>query len=162
MGVLKNFAKFTGKHLCQGHLFNKVAGLRPPTLLKRILWEGVFLWIFAKFLRTPFLKEHLWCLLSTFKRRPGHLLNVLRMFNTRTVQGYQNCSFDYYLHAQLSSITTPIFYALPFVLSSITYTHSCLPLPHLYSTHYHSFMGRNRCLCFRSSDVFVLKISLEL
>ena len=83
MGVLKNFAKFTGKHLCQGHLFNKVAGLRPPTLLKRILWEGVFLWIFVKFLRTPFLKEHLWWLLSTFKRRPGHLLNVLRMFNTR-------------------------------------------------------------------------------
>ena len=26
-GVLKNFAKFTGKHLCQSHFFNKVAGL---------------------------------------------------------------------------------------------------------------------------------------
>ena len=26
-GVLKNFAKFTGKHLCQGLFFNKVAGL---------------------------------------------------------------------------------------------------------------------------------------
>ena len=26
-GVLKNFAKFTGQHLCQGHFFNKVAGL---------------------------------------------------------------------------------------------------------------------------------------
>ena len=25
--VLKNFAKFTGKHLCQGLFFNKVAGL---------------------------------------------------------------------------------------------------------------------------------------
>ena len=24
--VLENFAKFTGKHLCQGHLFNKVVG----------------------------------------------------------------------------------------------------------------------------------------
>ena len=31
--VLRNFAKFTGKHLCQGPLFNKVAGLRPATLL---------------------------------------------------------------------------------------------------------------------------------
>ena len=26
-GVLKNLAKFTGKHLCQSHIFNKVAGL---------------------------------------------------------------------------------------------------------------------------------------
>ena len=25
-GVLRNFAKFTGKHLCQDLLFNKVAG----------------------------------------------------------------------------------------------------------------------------------------
>ena len=28
-GVLKNFAKFTGKHLCQRLFFNEVAGLRP-------------------------------------------------------------------------------------------------------------------------------------
>ena len=28
-GVLRNFGKFTGKHLCQGLLFNKVAGLKP-------------------------------------------------------------------------------------------------------------------------------------
>ena len=27
-GVLANFAKFTGKHLCQSLLFNKVAGLK--------------------------------------------------------------------------------------------------------------------------------------
>ena len=27
-GVLRNFTKFTGKHLCQSLLFNKVAGLR--------------------------------------------------------------------------------------------------------------------------------------
>ena len=26
-GVLRNFAKFTGKHLCQSLIFNKVAGL---------------------------------------------------------------------------------------------------------------------------------------
>ena len=32
--VLRNFAKFTGKHLCQSLYFNKVAGLRPATLLK--------------------------------------------------------------------------------------------------------------------------------
>ena len=28
-GVLRNFAKFTAKHLCQSLFFNKVAGLRP-------------------------------------------------------------------------------------------------------------------------------------
>ena len=28
-GVLRNFAKFTGKNLCQSLFFNKVAGLRP-------------------------------------------------------------------------------------------------------------------------------------
>ena len=30
-GVLRNFAKFTGKHLCQRLFFNKAAGLRPET-----------------------------------------------------------------------------------------------------------------------------------
>ena len=33
-GALKIFTKFTGKHLCQSLFFNKVAGLRPATLLK--------------------------------------------------------------------------------------------------------------------------------
>ena len=50
-GVLRKFAKFTGKHLCQS-LF-----------LKKRLWHRCFLLNFAKFLRTPFLKEHLWWLL---------------------------------------------------------------------------------------------------
>ena len=34
-GVLRNFTKFTGKHMCQSLFFNKVAGLRPATLLKK-------------------------------------------------------------------------------------------------------------------------------
>ena len=51
--VLRNFAKFTGKHLLQRHFLNQVAGLRPATLLKKGLW----LWIFSKFLRTPFLQN---------------------------------------------------------------------------------------------------------
>ena len=41
--VLRNFAKFIGKHLCQSLFFNKVAGLRPVTLLKRDSGTGVFL-----------------------------------------------------------------------------------------------------------------------
>ena len=41
--VLRNFAKFTGKHLCQALLFNKVAGLRSATLLKKRFWHRCFL-----------------------------------------------------------------------------------------------------------------------
>ena len=33
-GVLRNFANFTEKYLCQS-FFNKVAGLTPATLLKK-------------------------------------------------------------------------------------------------------------------------------
>ena len=40
--VLRNFAKFTGKHLCQSLFFNKVAGLRPATLLKKETLAQVF------------------------------------------------------------------------------------------------------------------------
>ena len=54
-GVLENFTKFTEKHLCQSLLFNKVAGLRPATLLKKRLWHRCFPVNSVKFLRTPFL-----------------------------------------------------------------------------------------------------------
>ena len=49
--VLRNFTKFTGKHLCQRLFFDKVAGLR------------LSLVNFDEFQRTPFLIEHLWLLL---------------------------------------------------------------------------------------------------
>ena len=42
-GVLRNFGKFIEKHMCQKLFFNKVAGLRPATLLKRDSSTGVFL-----------------------------------------------------------------------------------------------------------------------
>ena len=48
-GVLKNFAKFTGKRLCQNPFFNNVAGLR---------LHRCFPVIFAKFLRTLFSRTH--------------------------------------------------------------------------------------------------------
>ena len=55
--ALRNLAKFIGKHLCQNLLFNKVAGLRPATLLKKRLWYRCFLVNIVKFLRTPFFPE---------------------------------------------------------------------------------------------------------
>ena len=50
--VLTSFAKFTGKHLFQSLFF-----------MKKRLWHRCFTVNFAKFLRTPFLIEHLWWLL---------------------------------------------------------------------------------------------------
>ena len=44
-GVLRNFTKFTRKHLCQGLFFNKVAGLRTPFFIEH-LW-----WLLLQFLR---------------------------------------------------------------------------------------------------------------
>ena len=53
--VLRNVAKFTGKHLRQGLFFKKVAGLR------------CFPLNFVKLLGIPFLTEHLWWLLLKTK-----------------------------------------------------------------------------------------------
>ena len=61
--VLRNFAKFTGKHLSHDLFFNNVEGLRSATLLKKRPWHWCFPVNFAKFLRTPFYIEHLWWLL---------------------------------------------------------------------------------------------------
>ena len=55
-GVLRNFAKLTGKHLCQSLFFNKVEGLRPATLLKKRLWHRCE---FCAISRNTFSTEHL-------------------------------------------------------------------------------------------------------
>ena len=47
--VLKNFAKFTGKHVRLSLFFNKVASLLPATLLKKRLWHRCFLRILRNF-----------------------------------------------------------------------------------------------------------------
>ena len=77
-GVLRNFAKFTEKYLRQSLFFNNVAGLCQSrtavsynsyivflcvSLLKMRPWHRGFPANFAKFLRTSFFTEHLWCLL---------------------------------------------------------------------------------------------------
>ena len=54
--ILRNFTKFTGKHLYQSLFFNKVAG-QPANSLKKRLWHRCFPVKFVKFLRTPFLQN---------------------------------------------------------------------------------------------------------
>ena len=62
---IRNFAKLTGKHLCQSLLFNKVAGLRPATLLKEALAQ-VFSCQFCEISKNTFFTEHLWTTASVF------------------------------------------------------------------------------------------------
>ena len=57
-GVPENFAKFTGKQLCESLLFKKAAaGLRTATLKKTL--AQVFPCEFREFFKYTFLREHL-------------------------------------------------------------------------------------------------------
>ena len=107
-GALRNSTKFIGKHLCQSLFFNKVAGLRPATLLKKRLWHRCFLVNVAKFLRTPFLTEHLWRLLLAFQSE-----STICSFGTSSSKQVQYLKFKWtitlrkYSHsnkAQISSL----------------------------------------------------------
>ena len=75
-GALRNFAKLTGKHLCQSLCSNNVAGLRPTTLLKKRLYNylkrdsgtGVFLWFLRSFPLREFWKRKCFLGLFNFKK----------------------------------------------------------------------------------------------
>ena len=85
-GVLTNFTKFKGKHLSQSLFFNKAAGLRPATSLKKRLWHRCFPVNFAKFLTTPFLQNTSGRLLLRFMAfrdwefLPQHFKNIIIVF----------------------------------------------------------------------------------
>ena len=76
--VLRFFTKFTGTHLCQSLFFNKIAGVRPTTLLKRRLWQRFFPVNSVKLLRKPFFTEHPWWLLLFISRQLFHDLGYRR------------------------------------------------------------------------------------
>ena len=75
-GVSRNSPRFTGKHLYQSLLFNKVSGLRSATLFKKRLWYGCFPVNFANFLRTPFFHSItggcFWLNLDNMKEKRHH------------------------------------------------------------------------------------------
>ena len=58
-GVLRNFAKFKGKHVCLSLFLIKLQVLCLQHVLKKGAWQMCFLVNFAKFLRTPLLTEQL-------------------------------------------------------------------------------------------------------
>ena len=63
-GVLRNFAKNTGKYLCESLFFNNVAGL--CNFIKKEALAQVFSCEFCEIFKTPFFKEHIWQLLILF------------------------------------------------------------------------------------------------
>ena len=78
-GVLRNFANSHVKIF-----FNKVAGLRPANLFKKILWHSCFP---VNFLRTPFL-------LNNFGRL---LLNIFNRFNASSLSQRKVSVFGFIL-----------------------------------------------------------------
>ena len=71
--VIRNFEKFTRKHLCQSLFFDKVAG-----------WHRCFPMNFAKFLRIPFFTKHLmatYSACSSFSLEKSSLTNMLLLFS---------------------------------------------------------------------------------
>ena len=57
--ALRNFQKFTGKHLRQRLFFNRFACFRPTALLKKRLWQ-VLSRKFCEISKAPFFTEQLW------------------------------------------------------------------------------------------------------
>ena len=95
-GALKNFAKFTGKHLCQSLFFDKVHGPKPATLLKKRLWLRCFPVNFAKFSRTPLLQNTSGrLLLNIYTPLINYLPKILWLFH-----------FYLYLKIKISHINT--------------------------------------------------------
>ena len=68
--VLRNFAKFTGKHLCQSRFLNEV-------------WHRCFPVNFAKLLGTPFLTEHLRWLHLSFIASGFYVKNLNKPHNQK-------------------------------------------------------------------------------
>ena len=62
-GVLRNFAKFTGKHLCQSLFFNEVPGGACNFIKKEALAQ-VFSCEFCEISKNAFLTERVWATAS--------------------------------------------------------------------------------------------------
>ena len=103
-GDLRNFAKFTGKHLCQSLFFNKVAALRSATLLKKGLWHRCFPVKFANILRTPFVTQHLRSAETLSKKRLWHRcfpVNLGKFLRTLFVTEHFRCLLLYVVEEKL-------------------------------------------------------------
>ena len=123
----RTFIKFTGKHLCQSLLLNKV---RPATLLKKRLWHRCFLVNFVKFLRTLFLTEHLWWLLLTLYKPVIIFAFLQNLLVQSCKKEFKIALLIWFLKLQLS--TSPSLYMVFWHLY-FSSSGSCLKLMKRYS-----------------------------
>ena len=86
-GALKILQNSQENHCARVSFFNKVAGLRSATLLKKRLWQKCFPLNFAKFLGTPFLQNTSWRLLLVVYRTQYNSLKCTR-------SSCENCSYN--------------------------------------------------------------------
>ena len=119
-GVLRNFAKFTGKHMCQSLFFNKVERLRPATLLKKRLLHRCFPVNFEKFF-------------IAFWQGPKYTFNISHEKKFSMQKQYSHHFSTFYLLLRLWNCTyfnIPIFHCLKdFLVSSIVWS---MDYPHNY------------------------------
>ena len=78
--VLRNFAKFTGKHLCQGLFFNKHLRPQPATLLKKETLTQLFPCEFCEISKNIFFTENLG---ATFSEEITHINHCVLSFGYR-------------------------------------------------------------------------------
>ena len=86
-GVLKNFAKFTGKHLRQSLFFSKVVG-GACSLIKKEILAQVFSWEFCKIFEKINFEEHLRTASSVHAKLRKAMRNKV---NTITSSTHKEC-----------------------------------------------------------------------
>ena len=97
--------------------FNKFAGLRPATLLKKSLWQRCFPLNFVKFLRTPFFTEYLWLLLLyiSFSYNESKFLLSCHIEN-RAVRYYVILIGNFVVRIKVARVVNIGFYELIFFI----------------------------------------------
>ena len=88
-GVLRNFAKFTGKHLFQSLFFNKLARLRPVTFLKKESLAQVFSCKFREISKNTFFYRVPPVAASVYYNE--NIMTPLRVFPSKFFEHIQNC-----------------------------------------------------------------------
>ena len=76
----KRLHKFTGKHLCQGLFFNKFAGLRAATLVKKKLSDMYFPVNFFEIPKNTLFIEHLWITAFDFVCGVFFIFSIIKNF----------------------------------------------------------------------------------
>ena len=100
-GVPRNFANFTRKQLCQSLFFNKVADLRPATLLKKRPWHRCFFSEFCEISNNTFFTEYLLATASDyFYSNFGKIQNICKWICESTIWSSSVPAYNYNLQSK--------------------------------------------------------------